>query len=109
MVNGDKRNDLGKKIRVWLPVVLVLATIISGGVAFQVKSQNNEEAIEENKVEIKENGTDIQSLKTDVAVIKKDVKYMRGDMVEVKTSIKEMRTEQNEQKVILYKILGKLE
>ncbi len=102
MADNGKRNDLGKKIRVWLPLILVLSTIISGGVALQVKSQNNEEAIEESKVEIKENVTDIQLLKTDVAVIKKDVKYMREDL-------KEIRLEQGEQKVILYKILGKLD
>ena len=102
MAENGKRNDLGKKVRMWLPLILVLSTIISGGVALQVKSQNNEEAIGETKVEVKEQRKENERQNGNIIELKQDVKYMRED-------IKEMRIEQKEQKSLLIQILNKVQ
>ncbi len=91
-----------KKFKPLIPVIILAMGIVSSYSLLQWQSVTHGQDIDEAKVEIKEQRKDNERQSNNIVELKQDVKYMREDL-------KEIRLEQGEQKIILYKILGKLD
>ena len=91
-----------KKFKPLIPILILAMGIVSSYSLLQWQSVTHGKEIEETKVEVKEQRKENERQNGNIIELKKDVKYMREDL-------KEIRLEQGEQKVILYKILGKLD
>ncbi len=95
-------NNEVKKFKGLLPIIILAMGIVSSYSLLQWQSVTHGQDIDEAKIEIKEQRKENERQNNNIVELKQDVKYMREDL-------KEIRLEQGEQKVILYKILGKLD
>ena len=104
---GDRRN--GSKLKLtagdWIRLVVLLCTIVGGGIIGWIKMDLSVQALAEDIIEVDEACE--KSQKKDIEQ-DQSIAELSSGIDHIKEDVQEMKVEQKEQKSILYQILGKL-